>query len=408
MVAQGGRVTFARFMELALTHPTEGYYSRTRGLLGPRGHFSTAPRLSQVFSQAVGRLLEELIGASLEASAAADVPAPPGPSPGLVLLELGAGEADLPAALLRDWEARRPELRECLTYAIVEVGERLRARQQRTLAKARDRGWKVRWARTVGEALAGAGPAVVVGNEFVDALPVHLVDVRGEQPEEVYVEVWTEVHPGVAAANAAAGAAGAELREARSALSVEAEAELLELFGTSEAAALRPLTRDGIIELRPAAGGLLRQVAASGRSVCLLTVDYGEWFAAPTLDLEGTRSGALVPAGRYGRTLRGYFRHQMVTDPYLRVGRQDLTADVDFRALDLHGRRAGFETVLFTAVADLLLADRGDERLRALLREAGHPSRTALDADHQAMVLEALLDNQGMGAAFKVMLQVKE
>jgi SAM-dependent MidA family methyltransferase len=413
-------------MDLALTHPTDGYYSGMQWLLGPRGHFSTAPRLSQAFNEAVGKLLEELIDASLDACGAppgaADRPGVDGSPAAVALLELGAGEADLAQALLQRWETTRPDLRGPLTYTILEVGEHLRAQQQRILAKAMGSGWKIRWAETVGEALAGAAATVMVGNEFIDALPVHLVDVRGAEP----VEAWVETQPGGSGtgAGASVGAAvGMAVREVWDALSPEANTELLAVFGTTEVGALRPLTRDGIIELRPAAGSFLRQSATRAPAVCLLTIDYGEWFAGPDADSgcaadAAAEEGEAAPGlGRVadavqrplcGRTLRGYFRHQLVSDPYVRVGRQDLTADVDFRALDVHGRQAGFETVLFASVADLLRANGGDERLEALRREAARPSQAALDADQQAAVLEGLLDSRGLGGAFKVMLQVKE
>ena len=63
----------------------------------------------------------------------------------------------------------------------------------------------------------------------------------------------------------------------------------------------------------------------------------------------GPRGPAAAEADR-----RGYFKHQLVVDILARPGRQDLTADVDFAALDLHGRREGFETVLFTTLAAFL------------------------------------------------------
>jgi SAM-dependent MidA family methyltransferase len=144
--------------------------------------------------------------------------------------------------------------------------------------------------------------------------------------------------------------------------------------------------------------------------VFLLWVDFGLWLGggAPGGG-RAPRSGGEAPRQPLrGRTLRGYFRHQRVFDPYVRIGRQDLTADVDFSALDLHGRQVGFETVLFTSVAALLCADGGEDRLRRLHTTAGGTSSRALTADREATVLEALLDDEGIGGTFKVMLQVKE
>jgi SAM-dependent MidA family methyltransferase len=84
------------------------------------------------------------------------------------------------------------------------------------------------------------------------------------------------------------------------------------------------------------------------------------------------------------------------------VGAQDLTADVDYRALDAHGRVVGFEAVLYTSVAAMLLGDRGAERLTELERVA----ERSLEIDRRASALRSLLDHQEVGGAFKVMLQV--
>lgn len=395
IAAEGGRVTFARFMELALTHPTDGYYSRTGRLLGRRGHFSTAPHLSLAFSRAVVRLLTELADASLVDASQTAVPGIAGPTdagaigrPPLAVVELGGGEGDLVKAVLDGWQQTRPELRERLVYSIVEIGEGLRARQRKALSEVVGREWDVRWADDLTGAVAGTRPAVIVGNEFVDALPVHLVDVRGPRP----LEAWVSVDPD----------RSGRVIELWDVLSREAEAELRFLFGAAEGDHLRALSRDGIMELRPAAGSLVRQIVSVMPEGCLLTIDYGDWLRGVEA---GTGCGC-DPSGEpsYGRTVRGYFRHQLVTDPYARVGHQDLTADVDFRALDLHGRETGFETVLFTSVAALLLADGGEEELSALRARAGD----SLEADREAAVLEALLDREGLGGSFKVMLQVRE
>ncbi|HVN75088.1 MAG TPA: hypothetical protein VMT19_02140, partial [Thermoanaerobaculaceae bacterium] len=53
-VAKRGRLSFAEFMELALYHPTAGYYTKRRtgpGPAGRQGDFLTAPTTSPVFSQ---------------------------------------------------------------------------------------------------------------------------------------------------------------------------------------------------------------------------------------------------------------------------------------------------------------------------------------------------------------------
>ena len=382
IAAEGGSVPFARFMELALTHPSDGYYSGEDIFLGARGHFSTAPVLSPEFSETLARLVEELIVSMAGGES-------------VRLVELGGGEGQLARAILARLAEEQPDLKPRVNYTIVELGQGTRARQRRALARFCADGWRVEWASTLVGALAGTEgePTMVVGNEFFDALPVHLVDVREDRAREA----WVEAGPSV-------GEAGGEvIRETWADLSPEAAAELRMLFGTEETADLRCVSRDGMIELRPAVGGLLRHLAGKGGPSCLLTVDYGDWFGeGPYGDTSEALAGAGGSLTRYRRTLRGYFRHQTVCDLHARVGAQDLTADVDFRALDAHGRVAGFESVLYTSVAAMLLGDKGAERLTELEQRA----ERSLEVDRRASALRVLLDPQEVGGAFKVMLQV--
>ncbi len=97
---------------------------------------------------------------------------------------------------------------------------------------------------------------MILGNEFFDALPVHLVDVRGPRP----LEAWVAIRRG------AGGEARQGLREVWDDISGEVEAELRFLFGTLDTEALRPFSRDGFIEVRPALRSLRRESPPSCRS----------------------------------------------------------------------------------------------------------------------------------------------
>src|SRR5712692_3536822 len=58
-IAAHGPMPFSRFMELALYHPSLGYYSRARDPFGARGDYYTSSQLQPVF----GRLLAQKIAA---------------------------------------------------------------------------------------------------------------------------------------------------------------------------------------------------------------------------------------------------------------------------------------------------------------------------------------------------------
>ena len=406
IAAEGGQVTFARFMEIALIHPTLGYYSQAERLLRHGGDFNTAPALSPFFNRTLARLVTELVDASLATPLAGREPL--GAAEPAALVELGGGEGQLAAAILEFWEQERPDLRERVVYRIVEVGARLQERQAAAVAPLAAAGWDVGWGRTLDEACAGTRPAVIVGNEFLDALPVHVVRVAGGALCEAHVRV------------AAPGTAGPGLEQMWGPLSEAAAAEVEFLFGTLDPRSLEPLTEDGVIEVSPGLGGLVHQAAAVMPSGCLVNVDYGEWFQGV---LHAGESCGLKERAPRRRTIRGYFKQQMAVDPLVRAGRQDLTADVDFAALDLHGRQCGFETVLFTTLAAFLRGGGAEAEVKALragaatqplgagaAADSAGPDGGAdvLEADRQATVVENLLNESDLGGAFKLMVQVRE
>ena len=390
LAAAGGRVTFARFMGLALTDAEWGYYARTDRLLGRHGHFTTAPHRVPAFNQAISAMLAELVDILLRSSRTERV----------TVVEVGGGEGDLAAGILGRWQAARPDLRGRTDYLLVELGEGLRRAQRERLAGARRQGWQVRWAPDLG----GCGPVtgILVSNELVDALPVHLVNVSGEHLRESWVrldrvpaDLADHVH-----------AVGATACEEWGDPSLDALDELQRVFGTVEPALLRPLSRDGFIELRPAARGFLEQAARVLVDGAVLTMDYGDWL--PGTEPAEPEAPAHVPLGPggpalHGRTLRTYFHHQRGSDPLSLVGRQDLTADVDFRALHRHGLGLGFSTATYCLLSELLAANGAAEGLEKLRPAVS----LSLDADIEASALEALLDGRGLGGLFKAMLQVK-
>ncbi len=433
IAAEGGRVTFARFAEIALTHPTLGYYSRAERLLGPGGDFSTAPALSPFFCRTLARLITELVQSGLDADAetgpaagqAGTAASAPRGAGGLSVVELGGGEGHLAAAVLRRWQHERPEWRDRVAYRIVEVGSGLRRRQAAAVRALVAAGWEVAWGGDLEEACAGTRPLVIFGNEFLDALPVHSVDVRGRVLLEAYVE-----------------AAPAGLRQTWSDISPAAAAEIELLFGISDPVRLQPLTQDGVLEVRPALKDLFGQVGHLMPAGSFVTVDYGEWHRGLSCPAEATLSFAAAECSLQARatrrrTVRGYFKHGLTPAVLARPGRQDLTADLDFAALDLHGGRAGFETVVFTTLSAFLRGGGAEKELRSLRSalesgeirslespppviggagagrspDASSPATPSpadpLEADRQATVLEHLLDERDLGGALKVMVQVR-
>ncbi|GEM_PF-320556 len=419
ILEEGGRVTLARFMELALTHPRLGYYSQVENLLGRRGDFDTAPALSPFFCRTLARLVTEMVDAALAFGLV-----PPGQS--AAVIELGGGEGHLAQAVLSYWHENRPGWRGRVAYRFVEIGPGLRQRQQEAIGSAVAAGWQVGWGSDLAEACQGVVPVTMVGNEFLDALPVHLLDANQGEIREAYVEVGVPQASSPAGHAHSLGQAGLTLTESWGPPSDAALSELELLFGPgpaerAESGHLDPhnlsaFTTDGMLEIRPAVGDFLQEAAKIMPTGTLILVDYGEWCpVGPQPDSQPCRPAPSPPSEfaapalkRRRRTLRGYFKNQLVTEILAHPGRQDLTADVDFAAFGLHARRLGFQCVVFTNLGAFLRAGGAGEELLRLHQVQAQAERDALEADREATVLAALLDERDLGSAFKLLVLARE
>ena len=159
-------------MEIALTHPELGYYMN-RNPFGASGDFTTAPEISQMFGELIGLWAAE-VWSSMGS-----------PNP-VHLVELGPGRGTLMSDALR---AARivPEFRAALDVWLMESSPTLATMQHELLL---DSGVAVAWAQKLGE--VPAGPSIVIGNEFLDALPVRQFVRVGGQWRERTVRVSGE------------------------------------------------------------------------------------------------------------------------------------------------------------------------------------------------------------------------
>ena len=156
-----GWITFARYMELALHTPGLGYYSAGASKIGAGGDFVTAPEMGELFARTFARQLTPLIRAGLTD-----------------LLELGAGSGSLACSLLNELAALSslPQ-----RYLILETSADLRQRQQQMLARRVPHHLhRISWLDTLPTSLE----AVAIGNEVLDAMPVHVIAVDDGRIDE--------------------------------------------------------------------------------------------------------------------------------------------------------------------------------------------------------------------------------
>ena len=148
VIRSDGPMTVARYMEICLTHPEQGYYT-TRDPLGAAGDFTTAPEVSQMFGELIGLFLADYwLGIGR-------------PSP-VHLIELGPGRGTLMADALRAMKIV-PDLTGAVQVHFIEVSPALEEMQKKAVPGAS-------WPGSLDEIPPGF--CFVVANEFFDCLPV--------------------------------------------------------------------------------------------------------------------------------------------------------------------------------------------------------------------------------------------
>ena len=339
-IARFGPMTLADYMAAVLTDPEHGYYT-TRDPLGAAGDFTTAPEISQMFGELVGLWCCDLWQRSGS------------PSP-VWLAELGPGRGTLIADALR--AARLvPDFLKAARLALIEVSPSLRARQAETLAEAAPEVQPL-WLDHVGH--LPEGPAIVIANEFFDALPVRQFE-RGP-------EGWRE--------------------------------RLVVLDPDSGSLALAPGPTDPALaelvppNLRDASPGTVAEICPAGLS---LAAALGARIATDGLGALIVDYGPEVPTGQATvQALRGHQPVDILDGP----GTADLTAHVDFSALAETAKGVGASPHGPRSQGDFLEALGIGARTAALCRGGDVERRSLIEAAR-----DRLTDPNGMGRLFKAL-----
>jgi len=339
----GGRISFRRFMEMALYEPGLGYYSAGSRKFGAEGDFTTAPELSSLFSICIARQCEQVLRETGTGT----------------VLELGAGTGIMACDILAEMR-RRDVLPE--HYLILETSADLRARQQQLLKeRLPDLFDRVRWL----DGLApGSVSGVILANEVLDALPVNRIKIVSAAVHELMV-AWE----GDSFAWRQEPVNAGWLSEAEKVLS-DWVRQLPDGYVTEFNSLLRPFI------------GTLADALVRGT---ILLIDYGyprrEYYHPQRTD----------------GTLLCYYRHRRHDDPFLYVGLQDISASVDFTLVAESARSAGLDLAGFATQSSFLVSCDLDDIIR---QYSAGDDRKLLHYSQQAGQL--ILPGE-MGENFKVM-----
>jgi SAM-dependent MidA family methyltransferase len=270
-ITAAGPMPVGEYMALCLNDPAHGYYT-TRDPLGARGDFITAPEISQMFGELIG-LWMAAVWKRMDAPKSIRV------------IELGPGRGTLMKDALRALQVM-PGFREAIVLHLVEINAALKVRQQRTLGGLAT---PMFWHTSLEE--VPEGPAIIVANEFFDALPVN----QAVKTERGWHERRIEV-------------------DAEGKFAFTVAPDPIPHFQMLMPPALRAAEPGAIFEWRDdiAAMQLGRRLAKQGGGA--LVIDYGH------------------AQSETGDTLQAVGGHAYA-DPLMAPGDVDLTAHVDFQAL---------------------------------------------------------------------------
>lgn len=336
---KSGWISFADYMQLVLYTPLLGYYSGSLVKLGDGGDFTTAPEMTDLY----GRTLAQAMIPLLEQTRAN-------------ILELGAGTGKLAFDVLTALAGAGIRIGK---YRILELSAELRQRQQESLSGFDN----VEWLTDLPERFDG----VVLANEVLDAMPVHLVKKYGSG--------WYET--------------GVSVHDNRLVFAdIPCEESLVDTIRQSIPDHVN-LPVGYQTEVHIHARGFIKtlsEMLAKSACAAAILIDYG--FPAHEYYHPDRSAG----------TLMCHFRHRAHDDPFFLPGLQDVTAHVDFTEVAQMASDHGLDVICYASQASFLLASGLPDLLSNDSAESDNSRAGQLQA------VQKLLSPAEMGELFKVMV----
>ncbi len=337
-------VSFSDFMQAALYHPTNGYYNQPHFQLGARGDFTTASELSPLYAACFAKPAI----ATFHALNARNI------------LEIGAGSGQFACHLMRTLQTKAalPD-----HYYIYDVSMTLRRAQQQFLQAHCPLFYHhFIWLDQLPDDYSG----FVIANEVLDAMPVHCFEVGKEAIFERRVIVDTPFTWDIAPAEGLLRAYGESLQQQYD------------------------LPVGYIAEINIGLTHFFHQLTTACKEAVIIFADYGY----------GQRE--YYHPSRQGGTLTCYYQHTQNHDPFLHVGKQDITAFVDFTRVAEAAVAARWSLLGYTSQAAFLL----DCGLVELMQEK-EANLSELDRCEMNQALKILTLPTEMGERCKMMAFAK-
>jgi SAM-dependent MidA family methyltransferase len=354
-----GPITFADYMRECLYHPVLGYYSRAESKRF--ADYYTSVDVHPIFARLLARQFAEMwesLGRPEE----------------FTLVEAGAGVGRFASQVLDFCEAKLTDFYFALRYVAVE---RSASRRELAVIAAKRHAAAGKFTASA-EVPVHIAAGCFFSNELVDALPVHRVVMENShslKPVPLDVGSLKEIF--------------VDFRDGRfvDVVAPVSTCAITEYFAAQGITLSEGQHAEAGLEACDWIGEVGRRLARG----YVLTIDYGH----PANDLFDDH--------HMRGTLLAYQNHRASEEFYASPGEQDLTAHVNFTALESWGKRSGLETAGFTSQTAFLLAlGQGNEF--ADLYDEG---QTEAERTKARLQLKTLIHPEGMGERFQVLIQRK-
>ncbi len=301
-IKAGGPVPFAWFMQQALYHPEDGYYSSGRSAIGRRGDYFT--------NVSVGPLFGQLLAAQF-----AEIWERLGKIDKFVLVEQGAHHGKFARDVLESARKRWPDFSAAVRYRIIEPFPVLQARQFQTLTGFED---KVEWRDSIDALEPFIG--VHFSNELLDAMPVHLIVSQcgrgvGAPTECTWLEKFVTLNSDMF-------------------IFVDQPIADQTLRDHLQKSPVWPA--DYQTEVNLAALDWIDNLSRKLDRGYVLTIDYGH-----------PRDEFFTPH-RFKGTLQVRAQHRLLQSPFDEIGHADITAHIEWTSIAERAEACGFEVKGFT------------------------------------------------------------
>ena len=339
-IKNNGPITFADFMHMALYYPTYGYYNSCLKKFGKKGDFVTAPELTYLFGYTIANQCKDILHEL----------------PNNIIFEFGAGTGKLCIDILTYLEKINALPEE---YHILEVSNYLKDTQQKLInAKIPHLANRVKWLTTWPMQKFNG---IVIANEVLDAMPVHLFTQNKNNLSEIYIDLDKDNN----------------LIQKPYTCNNNRLKEYVETYLPKN---IYPYTSEANLFIND----WIKQCHTMLNKGAVFIIDYGfpqhEYYH---------------PDRNQG-TLMCHYQNTSHLNPLINIGEQDITAHVNFSHIANAAFDAGFNITGYTNQASFLL---NNEILNIIMDDASTNTRQAL---------KTLLQPSEMGELFKVIALTKD